>query len=237
MKIEGELVQGKFINRLNRFEAVVEVEGIQELAHVPNTGRLKELLTEGATVLLRKYDRTDRKTRFGLILVRKNGIWVSIDSANVPNRIMYEALKQGKLEPFRDFSQICREVTVLSSRFDFGLFSEEKEYYIEVKGVTLVENRQGFFPDAPTKRGVRHLEELTKLKLSGKGTGVVFVVQREDAEVVRPNDRTDMDFGNALREAGKAGVDLMAYVCKVDVEQRSIDIVRQIPVVLDSIQS
>lgn len=232
MKIEGELVEAKFINRLNRFEAVVEVEGMQELAHVPNTGRLKELLTEGATVLLRKYDRTDRKTRFGLIIVRKNGMWVSIDSANAPNRIMFEALKQGKLEQFSGYSKIRREVTVLNSRFDFGLFSGEKEYYIEVKGVTLVENRQGFFPDAPTKRGVRHLEELRQLKLSGKGAGVIFIVQREDAEAVRPNDRTDMDFGNALREAGKAGVDLIAYVCKVDADQRSMDIVREIPVVL-----
>jgi len=182
--------------------------------------------------MVRKYDKTDRKTRFGLILVRKNGIWVSIDSANAPNRIMYEALVQGKFDKFRDYSEIRREVTVLNSRFDFGLFSEGKEYYIEVKGVTLVENRQGFFPDAPTQRGTRHLEELTKIRQNGKEAGVAFIVQREDADVVRPNDRTDKNFANALRIAAEAGVDLMAYVCKVDAEQRRMDIVREIPVII-----
>jgi len=100
MRIEGELVKAKFVKRLNRFVALVEVDGVQEFAHVPNTGRLKELLVDGAAVMVRKYDKTDRKTRFGLILVRKNGIWVSIDSANAPNRIMYEALVQGNLINF-----------------------------------------------------------------------------------------------------------------------------------------
>jgi len=165
--------------------------------------------------MVRKYDKTDRKTRFGLILVRKNGIWVSIDSANAPNRIMYEALVQGKFDKFRDYSEIRREVTVLNSRFDFGLFSEGKEYYIEVK---LVENRQGFF-----------LEELTKIRQNGKEAGVAFIVQREDADVVRPNDRTDKNFANALRIAAEAGVDLMAYVCKVDAEQRRIRIFASLP--------
>jgi len=140
---------------------------------------------------------------------------------------MYEALVQGKFDKFRDYSEIRREVTVLNSRFDFGLFSEGKEYYIEVKGVTLVENRQGFFPDAPTQRGTRHLEELTKIRQNGKEAGVAFIVQREDADVVRPNDRTDKNFANALRIAAEAGVDLMAYVCKVDAEQRRMDIVRR----------
>ncbi|WP_265446194.1 DNA/RNA nuclease SfsA [Acetivibrio straminisolvens] len=232
MRIEGELVEAKFIKRLNRFVAVVEVDGVRELAHVPNTGRLKELLEEEAVVMVRKHDGADRKTRFGLILARKNGIWVSIDSANVPNRIMHEALIQGKFEKFCGYSEIRREVTVLNSRFDFGLFSEEKEYYIEVKGVTLVEDRQGFFPDAPTKRGTRHLEELAEIRQNGREAGVVFIVQREDADVVRPNDRTDKDFANALKAAAEAGVDLMAYVCKVDVEERRMDIVREIPVVL-----
>jgi len=134
MRIEGELVKAKFVKRLNRFVALVEVDGVQEFAHVPNTGRLKELLVDGAAVMVRKYDKTDRKTRFGLILVRKNGIWVSIDSANAPNRIMYEALVQGKFDKFRDYSEIRREVTVLNSRFDFGLFSEGKEYYMKLKG-------------------------------------------------------------------------------------------------------
>lgn len=230
MKIEGELIKGRFIRRLNRFEAVVEIEGVQELVHVPNTGRLKELLTEGAVVLVRKFDNPNRKTKFGLLLVKKGEVWVSIDSANLPNKIVHEALKNNTFEQFSAFNEIRREVTMLNSRFDFGLFGDEQEYYIEVKGVTLVEDRQAFFPDAPTTRGTRHLEELTNIKLGGKGAGVIFVIQREDADVISPNDRTDKDFGRALRNAKKAGVDLYAYVCKIDVEQRQVNIIKEIPV-------
>ncbi len=234
MNIEGELVKGRFIKRLNRFEAVVEIEGDQELVHVPNTGRLRELLTENAVVLLRKYDKQGRKTKFGLLLVKKDEIWVSIDSANVPNKIVHEALKNKAFEQFSGYCKIHREVTMLNSRFDFGLYGGEHEYYIEVKGVTLVEGRQAFFPDAPTIRGTRHLEELTQIKMSGKGAGVIFIIQREDADVIRPNDRTDKEFGNALRNAKEAGVDLFSYVCKIDVEQRQINIIRSIPVILES---
>lgn len=232
MRIEGELVTGRFIKRLNRFEAVVEVEGVQELVHVPNTGRLKELLTEGAVVQLRKFDNLHRKTKFGLLLVKKGEVWVSIDSANLPNKIVYEALKNNTFEQFGAYSEIRREVTMLNSRFDFGLFGDGCEYYIEVKGVTLVEDRQAFFPDAPTTRGTRHLEELVEIKLSGRGAGVIFIVQREDADVIKPNDRTDKAFGMALRNAKKAGVELFAYVCKIDVGQRQVNIIRSIPVVL-----
>ncbi|AEV69453.1 DNA/RNA nuclease SfsA [Acetivibrio clariflavus] len=233
MKIEGELVKGRFVERLNRFEAVVEIEGSRELVHVPNTGRLKELLTKKAAVLVRKFDNPNRKTKFGLLFVKKGGVWVSIDSANLPNRIVYDALKSNTFEQFAAYSEIRREVTLLNSRFDFGLFNGEQEYYIEVKGVTLVEDRQAFFPDAPTTRGTRHLEELVNIKLSGKGAGVIFIVQREDADEIRPNDRTDKGFGIALRNAKKAGVDLFAYVCKIDIDQKQVNIIKSIPVVLD----
>jgi len=233
IRIEGKLTEARFVKRLNRFIAVVEMNGAQHFAHVPNTGRLKELLTERATVLVREYDNPARKTKYGLLLVKKNGIWVSIDSANVPNQIVHEALKQGKFKQFKGFDEIRREVIKGDSRLDFGLFSQDREYYIEVKGVTLVENRQAFFPDAPTSRGSRHLEDLMELRQMGKGAGVIFIVQREDADVVKPNDRTDKDFGDLLRKAGHGGVDLLAYVCKVDAVQKSIDIIRQIPVITD----
>lgn len=232
MKIEGELIEGRFIKRLNRFEAIIEIEGTQELVHVPNTGRLKELLTENAAVLVRKFDNPNRKTKFGLLLVKKDEVWVSIDSANLPNKIVYEALKNNTFKQFSTYSEVRREVTMLNSRFDFGLFGDDGEYYIEVKGVTLVEERKAFFPDAPTTRGTRHLEELADIKLSGRGAGVIFIVQREDADEIRPNDRTDKDFGMALRKANEAGVELYAYVCKIDVEQRQVNIIRSIPVVL-----
>ncbi len=232
MNIEGELYNAHFIKRLNRFEAVVEIDGTEQLTHVPNTGRLKELLIEGAEVLVRGFDKPERKTRFGLLLVKKDGIWVSIDSANVPNRIMHEALLQKRFDMYRDYDEVRREVTISNSRFDFGLFKGSREYYIEVKGVTLVEGRQALFPDAPTARGTRHIEELTSIKLNGKGAGVVFIVQREDAEVLKPNDRTDRKFGDSLRKAQEAGVDIHAYTCRIDMTLSKMDIVCQIPVLL-----
>ena len=232
MKIEGILIEAQFIERLNRFEAIIEINGVQELTHIPNTGRLRELLVQGAFVLVRKFSNPSRKTQFGLMFVKQGEIWVSIDSANIPNKIMYEALIQKRLEMFRDYEEVKREVQMYNSRFDFGLFSEGHEYYIEVKGVTLVEDRKAFFPDAPTSRGTRHLEELSLIRQSGKGAGVVFIIQREDADVIRPNDKMDKEFGHALREAKKTGVDVYAYVLKIDIESKQIDIVRQVPVVL-----
>lgn len=230
MKIEGILTQARFIKRLNRFEALIEIGGEQHHAHVPNSGRLRELLTEGATILAREFDNPGRKTRFGLLLARKDGIWVSVDSSNMPNKIVHETLTQGGFGQFRDFGVMRREVVMGGSRFDFGLFADGREYYLEVKGVSLVEGRIAYFPDAPTERGARHLEELTRLKRDGKGAGVIFVVQREDADAVRPNDRTDKAFGNALRAAREAGVGLWAYTCRIDPEAGFICIDREIPV-------
>ncbi len=230
LQIEGQVAEGVFIKRLNRFEAIVNVEGDEHLVHVPNTGRLKELLVEKAKVLVRKFDSLKRKTKYGLLLVCKDGIWVSIDSANVPNKIVYEALLQHKLSQFKGYSHIKKEIAVGSSRFDFGLFLQQQEYYIEVKGVTLVEDRKAYFPDAPTTRGSKHLKELIALKRQDKGAGVIFIVQRQDAEVMMPNDRTDQVFGSYLREAHRTGVDLWAYRCAIDRSQIIID--REIPVVL-----
>lgn len=232
MKLEGELVNGVFLRRLNRFEAIADIEGCERLIHVPNTGRLKELLVEGVEIRVRKFDNSRRKTAYGLLLVRKGSRWVSIDSANVPNKLIYEALSDKKLERFKDFSVIRREVTWGASRFDFCLDGENTEYFIEVKGVTLVNDGQAFFPDAPTERGVRHLEELAELKQRGKGAGIIFVIQRDDAEVIKPNDATDRAFGDALRHAAACGVELWAYRCRVTEHEIVLD--REIPVIIHS---
>ncbi|NMB33562.1 MAG: DNA/RNA nuclease SfsA [Clostridium sp.] len=232
MKIEQKLYNARFIKRLNRFEALVEVEGVEQLTHVPNTGRLKELLLEGAEVMVGGFDKPERKTRYGLLLVRKGDVWVSIDSANVPNKIMHEALLQKEIDIYGDYDEVRREVTISNSRLDFGLFKDNKEYYIEVKGVTLVEGRQALFPDAPTVRGTRHIEELIRIKLEGKGAGVVFIIQRDDADILKPNDTTDRKFGDSLRKAEDMGVDIHAYTCRIDVKSGRIDIARQIPVSL-----
>lgn len=230
MKIEGVLTEARFIQRLNRFDALVEIGGEAHHTHVPNSGRLRELLTEGATVLVREFDNPGRKTRFGLLLARKDGRWVSVDSSSMPNKIVHEALTQGRFKQFCGYGEIRREVTMGSSRFDFGLFADGREYYIEVKGVSLVEGGTAYFPDAPTERGTKHLEELARLKRDGKGAGVVFIVQREDADAVRPNDRTDRPFGDALRAAREAGVGLWAYTCRIDPGAGCICIDREIPV-------
>ncbi|MGE4283062.1 MAG: DNA/RNA nuclease SfsA, partial [Clostridia bacterium] len=193
--IEGIVAEGLFVIRLNRFEAIIDINGNDELVHVPNTGRLRELLLPGVRVLVRGFNNPKRKTRFGLLLVEKEGIWISIDSANVPNRIVHEALINKEISRFKRFEQIKREVTMGKSRFDFALFSTNQEYFLEVKGVTLVENSKAYFPDAPTERGTRHLNELIQLKESGKGAGVIFIIQRQDADMITPNDRTDKAFG------------------------------------------
>ncbi|MCX7922897.1 MAG: DNA/RNA nuclease SfsA [Clostridia bacterium] len=229
--IHGPLAEGRFKERLNRFEAIVDIDGIPELVHVPNTGRLKELLVGDAEVIVRKYDNPDRKTRFGLLLVLKDGVWVSIDSANVPNKIVYEALERRELAPFSQYQSFKREVTVDNSRFDFALFSSEQDYFIEVKGVTLVDNRTALFPDAPTSRGRKHLEELIELKRNGKGAGVVFIIQRQDADIFIPNDITDKDFGRLLRKAYAEGVELYAYRCRVNCTEIAIEC--EVPVILD----
>ncbi|WHH60691.1 DNA/RNA nuclease SfsA [Petroclostridium sp. X23] len=223
MLIEGILVEGFFIQRLNRFEAIVDIEGEGRLVHVPNTGRLKELLIPGAPVMVKKFNNPKRKTQFGLLLVKKDDVWISIDSANVPNKMVYEGLMNRIFPRFNRYEQIKREVTVGNSRFDFGLFSGDEEYYIEVKGVTLVEDRKAYFPDAPTERGTRHLKELTQLRLQGKGAGVIFIIQRKDADMIAPNDRTDKAFGNALRKAYETGVDMWAYTCNITHEHIAID--------------
>lgn len=230
LEITGQLVEGRFLKRLNRFEAIVNIDGVDSLTHVPNTGRLKELLVEDARVFVRKYDSTTRKTKYGLLLVERNNILISIDSANVPNKIVFEALMNRQLKQFERFQNVHREITVGSSRFDFALTNDEEEYFIEVKGVTLVEEGKAYFPDAPTVRGTRHLEELTHLKQQGKGAGVIFIIQREDAEAIMPNDRTDKDFGQMLRKAFQAGVEMWAYRCSIS--QSSIDIFSEVPVIL-----
>ncbi len=230
IEIEGNITDGRFIRRLNRFEALVEAEGEARLVHVPNTGRLRELLVEGAFVMLKKISNPLRKTQYSLYMVERDGIWVSIDSANMPNRIVNKALKEKCIANFGEYSDFKREVSVGDSRFDFALCKTEGPYYLEVKGVTLVEDNVAMFPDAPTVRGTRHLYELARLRNQGFGAGVIFIVQRCDAEYFRPNDKTDPDFGEALRKAKKAGIDLAAYRC--EVQPRQIVLADEIPVVL-----
>lgn len=220
----------EFVRRPNRFQGYVIVDGKEELVHVPNTGRCKEILIPGCKVLLRAEDGSNRKTRFSLIAGYKGNKLINIDS-QIPNKIVEEALKNKKIKGLEKYSNILREKTFGKSRFDFKLSNDEgEEYYLEVKGVTLEENGHSRFPDAPTERGRKHLLELIDVINTKKGAGVIFVIQMEDIITFSPNDETDKAFGDALRFAEENGVDIFAYGCKVT--ENSIELTNPIDIIL-----
>lgn len=224
----GELIPGIFMERLNRFVAHCEVEGRLCRVHVPNTGRLRELLVRGACVLLRR-PKQPGLTEYGLLLVRYRGLWVSVDSASLPNRVVREALEQGNLPGFSGYDRVRPEAAYGKGRLDFMLYRGEELFAcLEVKGVTLVEEGAALFPDAPTIRGRRHVEELASLAGSGTRAAVLFVVQREDARFFAPNWRTDRKFCEALCRAVHAGVEVWAYGCAVDPTGAALQ--RELPV-------
>lgn len=214
MIINKNILIAKFIRRPNRFQAYVYINDKEEFVHVPNTGRCREILTPGATVVLREENNPNRKTKYDLIAAYKKNMIISIDS-QIPNKVVEEALINKKINNLKDFNIIQREKTFGNSRFDFKLSNSNNEYYLEVKGVTLEDNGITKFPDAPTERGKKHLLELIEAKKSGKGAGVLFLIQLENVKYFTPNDDMDKDFGIALRMAKSNGVDVMAYNCKV----------------------
>ncbi len=210
----SDICEGTFIRRKNRFIAEVMVDGRETVCHVKNTGRLKELLTKDATVYLEKSSNPKRKTGLSLISVEKDGRIVNIDS-QVPNKVLYEALTGGKIKlpGFENITFLKQEYTYRSSRFDFYIESMNRMAYIEVKGVTLLDNGVAKFPDAPTIRGVKHIYELMNAKKEGFDAFVIFIVQMSDTRYFAPNDGTHKEFGDALRLAKRNGVEIHAYEC------------------------
>ncbi len=205
----------EFVRRPNRFQGYVIIDGQEELIHVPNTGRCKEILIPGCKVLIRSENGENRKTRFSLIGGYKGNKLINIDS-QAPNKIVEEALYKKKIKGLEEYTCICREKTFGNSRFDFKLTgSDGKEYYLEVKGVTLEENGHSMFPDAPTARGRKHLLELIEVKNSGRGAGVIFLIQMDSIITFSPNEKMDEAFASALRFASANGVDVFAYQCNV----------------------
>ncbi len=216
--------RAEFIERPNRFIAKVELDGREEVVHVKNTGRCRELLTEGARVYLTKSDNTTRRTAYDLVAVEKPGergapLLINIDS-QAPNAAVAEWLPRSGL--FSESATLRREVTKGSSRFDFAVQDGEKVTYLEVKGVTLVEGEVALFPDAPTERGVKHVEELASLVGQGYGAAVIFVIQLRGVEKFKPNYKTHRAFGEALAEASAAGVAVYAVDCTVTPESMEI---------------
>jgi sugar fermentation stimulation protein A len=218
MKIDHVIVKGRFVKRLNRFEAQIEVEGVEQRVHVPNTGRCKELFIEGVEVLLEKRDGKHRKTAFELIMVYKGNRLVSIDS-QLPNKLAAEALQKGVIAELQGYDDIRREVTYGDSRFDLCLAKENQRTFVEVKGVTLESDGIVKFPDAPTERGTKHLYELIKAKQEGLGACILFVVQLDFASYFMPNSVTDPKFAEALKAAQAAGVQILAYSCEVQEQE------------------
>lgn len=222
-----DYVEGIFKKRPNRFIAEVEVDGNIEIAHVPNTGRCKELLVENATVWLKPSDNPNRKTKFSLHFVENRGHLVSIYSQEA-NSIVYDAIINGKIKELSDYDYHQREKTIDNSRIDIYLANEvddccgktflEDPCFVEVKGVTLVVGKEARFPDAPTERGTKHLKELIKLKKEGFRTVVFFLVQHPLGESFRPNWENDPLFSQTLNEAHENGVEILVYKCDNSLE-------------------
>ena len=207
-----DYVKGIFKNRPNRFIAEVEVDGKLEIAHVPNTGRCKELLVENAIVWLQPSDNPNRKTRFSLHFVENKGVLVSLYSQQA-NSIVYDAIVNGNIMELAGYSHYQREKTVENSRIDIYLSNDDEECYVEVKGVTLIVDGEARFPDAPTERGAKHLKELIKLKKQGNRCCVFFLIQHPAGKFFRPNWENDPVFSRMLNEAYSEGVEILVYRC------------------------
>jgi len=205
------IVEGIFIKRPNRFVAHVLINGKEEIVHVKNTGRCKELLVPGAKVILEDcLHHKNRKTRYSLIAVWKGHMLINMDS-QVPNDVVFEALKEGKIEGLEDLTMIKREVAFGNSRYDIYFESKNEKGFIEVKGVTLEINGISMFPDAPTERGTRHILELTEAVKEGYKGVVLFLIQMKGPTVFRPNWEMDISFSQAIRFAYDNGVNVLAY--------------------------
>ena len=223
------VVAGRFLARPNRFIAYVEVGGEEIVAHVKNTGRCRELLIPGTTVYLQDWgeEHPGRKTRYDVIAVEKGPLLVNMDS-QAPNQVFAQWAESGG---FVDGLTLLRpEVKWGNSRFDFAWEAGGRRGFTEVKGVTLEDGGHARFPDAPTQRGVKHLEELILAKREGYEAAVCFVLQMEGMRAFSPNDETHPAFGAALRRAAEAGVRILAMECHVT--PGTLDITKEVPIIL-----
>ena len=223
--IYNNIREGIFIARPNRFVAVVEIDGFPGICHVKNTGRCKELLVPGARVFLCPSDNPIRITKYDLVAVYKGERLINIDS-QAPNKAFLEHLQAKRY--IDGITCIKPETRYGSSRFDFYVETGQRKIYIEVKGVTLEENGVALFPDAPTLRGVKHLNELANCVKDGYEAHIIFVIQMRGVRYFSPNDKTHQAFGEALAAADASGVKVVALDC--EVSENSLDIAEFVPV-------
>ena len=211
------ITKGRFISRPNRFIATAEIDGRTETVHVKNTGRCRELLIEGCDIWLTAPGSPGRKTVYDLVTVRKsNGLLINIDS-QAPNKVMLEWLNK------QDYDRIVPEYTYGSSRTDFYIENAGERILMEVKGCTLEREGTGYFPDAPTERGIKHIHELIKAREEGFRAVLAFVIQMKGVTEVRPNTDTHPEFGKAWDEALAAGVEICFYTCNVQEDGFEIE--------------
>ena len=225
MKYEN-IVPGKFLSRPNRFVAHVQINGNLEVVHVKNTGRCRELLSEGVQVWCQKSSNPDRKTKYDLIGVQKGERLINMDS-QAPNAAVGEWLRGGGMA---DATDIRSEVKFKNSRFDFAFTRNGRPCFMEVKGVTLENDGICAFPDAPTVRGTKHLQELMQAVQAGYDAYVLFVIQMTDVKYLHPNDATDPAFSDALRQAAEVGVKVLAMDCRVSCD--GMELQKEVPVCL-----
>lgn len=216
----NEIKQGYFIARPNRFIAHIELDGQIEVCHVKNTGRCRELLTPRAVVYVECHHDPKRKTKYSLIAVEKGNLLINMDS-QAPNKVVGEWLAAGELLP--DITLLKPECRHGASRFDFYLETPQQKMFIEVKGVTLEENGIAMFPDAPTERGIKHLDELAQAVQDGYAAAVIFVIQMSGVTCFTPNRRTHAAFAEALERAQQAGVQVLAYDCLVTPDSLTLN--------------
>jgi sugar fermentation stimulation protein A len=216
MKVNGETREAIFLRRLKRFSALVGIEGKEEIAYLPNTGRIWQLLTPGQQVFLAGRHSPTRRTKWDLYLfpLAKTLVWADPRAAN---SLVFEALKEGYLPQFQGFGRIYKEVNFRGNRIDFLLMNDGQRYLLEAKSVTLVQKGRALFPDAPTQRGVRQLKALMEAKRKGYKSGIIFVIQREDADIFSPNKELDPQFSHTLWEAIEKGIEAYACGCEVEI--------------------
>lgn len=213
----SKIITGEFVARPNRFIAQVLIEGEKTVCHVKNTGRLGELLKKGATVYLEESNNPDRKTKYDLVAVEKDGELFNIDSY-APNLAAGEYLRN--LYPD---AKVRAEVKYGNSRFDFCVEDDNSKTFVEVKGVTLIKNGVALFPDAPTERGVKHIRELIECRKQGYGAEILFVVQTQNVDCFSANAETHKLFADTLEEACLSGVKITVVNCIVTPDEMIID--------------
>jgi len=229
MKIEGPLINAVFIERPNRFITIIEIGGEKHKSHLPDPGRLKELLIPGASLMVRPApENKERSTAFTTIMVNLKGQWISLVST-LPNQFVKYSFQKNRIPIFQKYKLVRPEVTIRNHRFDFLLSNKSgKNFFLEVKSVTFVEDGIAKFPDAVTTRGMNHAKTLTDLVKEGEFAGILFVCQRPDATLFEPMWDRDPMFSNVLFNAYKMGVKV--WCITLNVSQTEISFNKEIPV-------